>query len=819
MQHYDLRFLDDHSTMVRGNDVADYTQRFQELALMCTKFLADETKKVDKYINGLLDNIYGNIISARPKTLDEAIELANDFMDQKLRTYAERQNDNKRKADNSSRNSQQQQPHKKQNVCNNYKKYGHATRECRVNVNNNNNNNRVQNTSTCFECGEPGHFKKNFPELKNNGNVNRNGKARGKAYVLGEGDSNPKSNTITGTFLLNNRYASILFDTGADMSFISTAFSALINISPTTLDNHYDVELADGKIIGVNTILRGYTLDFVNHPFNIDLMSVPLGSFDVIIGMDWFREYHAIIICDEKIVRVLFKNETLIFQGKRNDQVHELRLNIISYVKAQKYLSKGCDVFLAHVTTKEAEDKLKEKRLEDVSIVKDFPEVFPEDLSGIPPTRHVEFQIDLVPGVAPVARAPYRLAPYEMKKLADQLQELSDKGFIRPSSSPWGAPVLFVKKKDGSFWMCINYHKLVRDPNKTPDSSQRPSHNCPKCGNPVDGLYCRQCALLRKKLKEVWFTICEENEIFQDFLNTSESSNDNTNVVNGPQEPFVFNQDPGENSSQSPPHIDHHCCYGCGDSLDDEVIKSSVEDLVLIPSESEGIPENMCDVPFHDNSLPLDILKDQFEDFFDSNDDSTSIDDEYFSIDDIDYVEASPPDSELVSLKEVKDDILREKLLNIHLLIAKIDSTSIDDEYFSIDDIDYVKGSPPDSELVSLEEVKDDILHEKLLNIHLLIAKIESLNDNPTPDDVLKSPSPFPIPVEDSDSFFEKSDTSLSYSNNSLPEFETFSNHTEETSSGSITTHADYSLPEYDSFIFEIEPDQGELTSVVMEDN
>ncbi|GKA44954.1 hypothetical protein Tco_0737750 [Tanacetum coccineum] len=111
--------------------------------------------------------------------------------------------------------------------------------------------------------------------------------------------------------------------------------------------------------------------------------------------------------------------------------------------------------------------------------------------------------------------------------------------------------------------------KFVRDPNKTPDSSQRPPQNCPKCGNPVDGLYCRQCALLRKKLKEVWSTICYEDEIFQDFLNTSESSNDKTNVVNAPQEPFVFNQDPGENSSQRPPHIDHHCCYGCGDSLDD----------------------------------------------------------------------------------------------------------------------------------------------------------------------------------------------------------------------------------------------------------
>ncbi|GJT25493.1 hypothetical protein Tco_0895430 [Tanacetum coccineum] len=178
----------------------------------------------------------------------------------------------------------------------------------------------------------------------------------------------------------------------------------------------------------------------------------------------------------------------------------------------------------------------------------------------------------------------------------------------------------------------------------------------------------------------------------------------------------------------------------------DKVIKSSVEDLVPIPSESEGISDDMCDVPFCDNSPPLDVLNDHFEIFSDFN----------------------------------------------------IDCTSSDDDSF--ENIDYVEASPPDSEIVSLEEVKDDILH------------------NPTLNCVLKSPSPFPIPVEDSDSFFEKSDTSLSYSDNSLPEFETFSDHTEETSSGSTTTHSDNSLPEYDSFLFKIEPDQGELTSVVMED-
>ncbi|GJT70399.1 putative reverse transcriptase domain-containing protein [Tanacetum coccineum] len=179
-------------------------------------------------------------------------------------------------------------------------------------------------------------------------------RAPAKVYVVGRAGTNLDSNIVTGTFLLNNRYASILFDTGADRSFVSTAFSSQMDITPSTLDHYYDVELADGRIIG----------------------------FDAIIGMDWLAKYQAIIV------------------------------------------------------------------------------FFPEDLPGLPPTRQVEFQIDLIPGVAPVAQAPYRLAPSEMKELSKQLKELSDKGFIRPSSSPWGAPILFVKKKDGSFRMCIDYREL-----------------------------------------------------------------------------------------------------------------------------------------------------------------------------------------------------------------------------------------------------------------------------------------------------------------------------------------------------------------------
>ncbi|GKB43223.1 putative reverse transcriptase domain-containing protein [Tanacetum coccineum] len=301
------------------------------------------------------------------------------------------------------------------------------------------------------------------PKLKNNnnrGNQVRGGNAPAKVYAVGHAGTNPDSNVMTGTFLLNNCYASVLFDTGVDRSFVSTAFSSQIDITPTELDHYYDVELADGRIIRLNTILRGCTLNIMNHPFNIHLMPVELGSFNIIIGMDWLVKYQAIIVCAEKIVRIPWGNETLIVHGDGSNQGHEARLHIISYTKAQEYMLKGCPFFLANVNTKETKDKSEKKRSEDVPIIRDFPDVFPEDLSGLPPTRLVEFQINLIPGVAPVARAPYRLAPSEMKELSEQLKELSDKGFIRPSSSPWGAPVLFVKKKDGSFRMCIDYREL-----------------------------------------------------------------------------------------------------------------------------------------------------------------------------------------------------------------------------------------------------------------------------------------------------------------------------------------------------------------------
>nr|GEY14315.1 putative reverse transcriptase domain-containing protein [Tanacetum cinerariifolium] len=336
---------------------------------------AYESNKIERYIGGLPDMIHGSVVASKPNTMQKAVEIATELIDKKICTFAERET-SKRKFENTSRSTQnqQQQPNKRQDT---------------------------------------GRLKNN----NNHGNQGGSDNAPTKVYTVDRAGTDQDFNVVIGTFLLNNGYASVLFDTSADKSFVSTAFSSQINITPYTLDHCYDVELADGRIFGLNTILRGCTLNLLNHPFNINLMPVELGSFDAIIGMDWLAKYQAVIAYAEKIVSIPWGNETLIIHGDGSNQGNATRLNIISCTKMEKYMMKGFPIFLAHVTTK-------------------------EDLSGLPPTRPVEFQIDLVPGAAPVARAPYRLVPSEIKELSKQLKELSEKGFLKPSSSPWGAPKL-----------------------------------------------------------------------------------------------------------------------------------------------------------------------------------------------------------------------------------------------------------------------------------------------------------------------------------------------------------------------------------------
>nr|GEV83569.1 reverse transcriptase domain-containing protein [Tanacetum cinerariifolium] len=215
---------------------------------------------------------------------------------------------------------------------------------------------------TCHACEEKGHYKSQCRKTNNS--------AQGRAYTLRDRNAHQDPNVVTGTFLLNQHLARVLFDSGADKSFVSISLAYMLNIPPITIDAIYEIEMADGNLVSTNTVIQGATLTLLNQHFEIDLMPIKLGSFDVVIGMDSLSKSHAKILCDEKVVHIPIDVETLIIRGDQR--------------------------------------------------------------------------------AAPVARVPYRLDPSEMQELSNQLQELADRGFIRPSTSPWGVPALFVKKKDGS---------------------------------------------------------------------------------------------------------------------------------------------------------------------------------------------------------------------------------------------------------------------------------------------------------------------------------------------------------------------------------
>ncbi|GKE28493.1 reverse transcriptase domain-containing protein, partial [Tanacetum coccineum] len=293
---------------VKGTDVIGYNQCFKELELLCGRMFPEES---DTRIKENMSVAYPNYPRSSVKSEKCRIRESAPLLTARQRVKGSlmtsqgilKTNHNITKG----RTLAKPTLH---DLCN---KFGHLARDCRsstsVNPSSNQRGNGTGQGPTCFECGVRGHFKKDYPKLKKNNNNNRgnqvgNANAPAKVYAVGHAGINPNSNVVTGTFLLNNRYASILFDTGTNRSFVSNAFSSQIDITPSTLDHHYNVELVDGRIIGLNTILRGCTLNLLNHPFNINLMPIELGSFDTIIGMDWLAKYQAIIVCAEKIVRI-----------------------------------------------------------------------------------------------------------------------------------------------------------------------------------------------------------------------------------------------------------------------------------------------------------------------------------------------------------------------------------------------------------------------------------------------------------------------------------------------------------------------------------
>ncbi|GKE39673.1 putative reverse transcriptase domain-containing protein [Tanacetum coccineum] len=262
-------------------------------------------------VKKFIGGLPGNVVTAEPKRLQDVVRIANNLIDQKLKGYAVKNAENKRS--------------------NKYKL--HHEGPCTV---------------KCGKCNKVGHIAR---DCKN-------------VVVVPATKRAP----------LKNHYVSMLFESGADKSFVSTTFSTLLDITPDTLDVSYAVELADERISETNTVLRSCTLGLLGHPFNIDLIPVELRSFDAIIGMDWLANHHAVIVCDEKVERIPYGDEVLIVQGDRGSRREKSKLSIISCTKTHKYIERGCLIFLAQATQKETENESEEKRLEDVPTVRDFPE-------------------------------------------------------------------------------------------------------------------------------------------------------------------------------------------------------------------------------------------------------------------------------------------------------------------------------------------------------------------------------------------------------------------------------------------------------------
>ena len=330
----------------------------------------------------------------------------------------------------------------------------------------------------CFHCNEVGHIRRNCPKLRtgaivprgnqgggnarpggnrqgNQGNQSGHGnnQRQGQVFALMPGDARNDEIVVAGNILICSLPAYVLFDTGSSHTFVSTNFASKLNKKPESLGYELAVSQPTNKGIVCSTVYRDCSVCIGDTIISTDLIPLEIGHFDVIFGMDWLSRNGATIHCPDKCV---------IFQ---NSEQKEVRLEgerivtppyFVSMACAQRLLRKGCRGYLCSVMSSSTEDL----SMTDIPIVCEFPEVFPEELPGMPVNREIEFSIEVAPGTNPISKTPYRMAPAELKELKTQLQELLDKGFIRPSSSPWGAPVLFVKKKDGTMRLCIDYREL-----------------------------------------------------------------------------------------------------------------------------------------------------------------------------------------------------------------------------------------------------------------------------------------------------------------------------------------------------------------------
>ncbi|KAJ0538417.1 putative nucleotidyltransferase, Ribonuclease H [Helianthus annuus] len=459
------KFLNHRMT---GVDCRGYTSTFFEYARVVPNLASPEPILISRYIWGLISEIRNIVKAARPRTIDDAVELANTLTDELIRT---RDEDRKKelaqkitqgfRVGNSSnfkkkgtrqssippfcRNCKRKHFGKCYANCNFCKSVGHSEE------------NYKKKTVTCFHCGETGHYKTECPKLNkitdNKGKpVEGTVKKNARAFQLTTQEAELIPDVIAGTFLVHNVYAKVLFDSGANQSFINTSFCQALKLPVTTVRQIFTVETADGNSIEINQVLQKVEIELSGHKFIANLLPMKLAEFDVVLGMDWLIANHAQIICDRNSIEIQAPTGEVI---KISGDKPRKPLKFISVMKVANYERNQGIVYMISVII-----CTKGKELKEIPVVSEYPDVFPEDLPGLPPDREVEFRIHLIPGTTPIAKAPYRLAPTEMLELKKQLDELLSKGFIQPSSSPWGAPVLFVKKKDGSMRMCIDYREL-----------------------------------------------------------------------------------------------------------------------------------------------------------------------------------------------------------------------------------------------------------------------------------------------------------------------------------------------------------------------
>ena len=277
-------------------------------------------------------------------------------------------------------------------------------------------------------------------------------RTQGRVFPMTHRDAHATSDVVTGILRIHTLFARALIDPSSTHSFVSLSFVGLLGMHTSAMDFDLIVATPIGDSIMTSRMLKNFPVMIGYRDMLVYLVLLDIQDFDVILGMDWLATYHASIECFGKWVTFSIPGEPeFSFKGKQVDKP----LHVVLDLRANSLLRKGCQGFLDYMVS-----NANGVSLEDIPIARDFLDVFPDDLLDLPPEIEVEFTIDLVLGTNPIFKAPYRMAPIELKELKVQLQELLDKGFIRPSVSPWGAPMLFVKKNDGSMRLCIYYREL-----------------------------------------------------------------------------------------------------------------------------------------------------------------------------------------------------------------------------------------------------------------------------------------------------------------------------------------------------------------------